>query len=352
MILFFPSGTRDSRPSSHLRVYEMEGELEERGFRCLVVDSRCREDVKRCFLDEAPDGTIVYIQKMGAKQIRKAHLLMHKERCTVIYDVDDEDTGQDHFDMLRFADAVVAGSTFVEEEARSFNSRVCLVHSMTDCEVYSFVDRSRKPVDMPIRIVWSEHWANAYFEDFVEIAPALRRLQAEYNIEMVLQGFRADDHPSLTSRPDLRGMIDRFSKEVPFAEIDEVMPIDEFLDRGVRRIKECDIGVMPFHAQRKGKAAQNLRSFMSVGLACVATVGNDHDHVIRDGETGFLVGRTGDYANTWYELLKTLVLDREKRLQVGRAASDDILSKFSRQRSADKVAYFLQSLGEIPEKGR
>lgn len=350
MVVFFPAGTRDERPSSHLRVYEIESELESRGFRCLVVDSRYREDVKRCFLDEAPDGTVLYIQKMDAKQLKAGHFDSHIERCTIVYDVDDHDTSSDHLDMFRLADAVVAGSTFVEEEAKAHSSNVRLIHSLTDTDVYSFVDRSHKPDDMPVRIVWCEHWANEFCKDLMEVAPALRRLHADYGIELLLQGFRDDDHPDLESRPVLKGKIDMVLEEMPFAEIVHVMPVDEYINKGVKQLKGGDIGIIPFLEDRVGKAAQNLRSLMSMGLACVASPGNDQEHVIRDGETGFLAKRTGNYADTWFELIKMLILDRDRRLEMGRRASDDIQGRFSRKVTVDKVANLLEAMGEKPER--
>ena len=349
MIIFFPAGTRNERPSSHLRVYEMYEELEVRGFRCLVVDPYCREDVKRCFLDEAPDGTVLYVQKMDAKQLKPSHFDEHIERCTLIYDVDDHDTSDHHWGMVTMADAVVAGSTHVEEQVARKNSTVRLIHSLTDTDVYAFVDRSRKPADTPIRIAWAEHWANAYFEDFAEIAPALRRLHADHGVELLLQGFRADNHPDLKDRSALRGMVDKFLREVPFAEIDHVMPVEEYIRKGVPKLQGCDIAIVPFHATRVGKAAQNLRSFMSLGLACVASVGNDHEHVIEDGETGLLARRSGSYADTWHKLVERLVLDREKRLDMGRKASESVLARFSRQVTVDKVVALLESLGEKSE---
>lgn len=350
MVIFFPAGTLNERPSSHLRVYEVADELEDRGFRCIVVESNFREDVKRCFLDEAPDGTVLYVQKMDVKQLKPAHFDEHIERCKLIYDVDDHDTSKDHLGMVTMADVVVAGSTFVQVETKAHNTNVHLIHSMTDTEVYPFVDRSSKPDDMPVKIVWAEHWANAYYEDFSEIAPALRKLKEEFDIELLLQGFRADNHPDLASRPALRGMVDKFLREVPFADVDYVMPVEEYHKSGVRRLQECDIGIVPFRSGRVGKAAQNLRSFMSMGLACVASYGNDHEYVIRDGETGLLAKRTGNYVDTWYGLLKSLVQDRICRLKIGKLASESVQSGFSRSVTIEKVASLLETLGEVPEE--
>lgn len=351
MIVFFPAGTRDERPSSHLRVYEMHEELEARGFRCLVVDPYCREDAKRCFLDEAPDGSVLYIQKMDQKQLKPTHFDEHIDRCTIIYDVDDHDVSEEHRKMVEMADAVVAGSTFVLEDVRLRNGNCCLIHSMTDTDIYTFVDRRRKHPDAPVRLAWAEHWANAYFDDFAEIAPALRRLHEQYGVELLIQGLRADDHPDLESRPAFLGMVDRFLREAPFAEIDYVMPVEEYIRKGVPRLQACDMGIVPFQANRVGKAAQNLRSYMSMGLTCVASVGNDHDHVIEDGVTGFLAKRSGNYAETWFGLLETLVRDREKRLAVGERASQSVQSRFGRSVTVDKVMALLESLGERSEVG-
>jgi len=88
---------------------------------------------------------------------------------------------------------------------------------------------------------------------------------------------------------------------------------------------------------------------MSLGLACVASVGNDHEHVIEDGETGLLARRSGSYADTWHKLVERLVLDREKRLDMGRKASESVLARFSRQVTVGKVVALLESLGEKSE---
>jgi len=331
-ILFYPSGDREL-PSSHLRVWEVADELERLGFNVTTVDPTLPDPTKRAYLDLLEAGSIVYVQKISQRFHKPEYFEPYLNKFTIIYDVDDFHAGLDD-DMMSMVDTVVAGSHYIADYASQFNSNVCLNCSITDTEIYSYADRSVKPIDEPIRIVWTESYANAYLEDLTLIERPMRKMYEKYNIEFTLQGLRQN---SFIRNPKYHNLVVKFLHMFPYAKIQKFMPLDLFLVEGVGLIRNSDIGIIPFKPDRLGKAGQNIRSLMSAGLGVIGTPGNEHEHIITHGETGFLASSEEE----WEQALEKLITDRELRLRMGRKASDHILSTYSRAQYMSKIIKIL-----------
>ena len=320
-ILFYPSGTKDL-PSSHLRVYETAIELEKLGYNCTVVDPNISDESKKVYLDIADPGTIVYVQKIAQPFHKPTSFLPYKGKHVIVYDVDDFHEGQDNL-MIQTADKVVAGSHYVMNYCLQYNPNVSLLCSITDTDVYRFIDRSNRP-EKPVTIVWTESFANAYLEDLQLIQGPMRKMFEKYSIKFILQGLR--ENRNIGNKRYLN-LIPKFIQMFPYCVIQKFMPIAQFLTKGAQTLKDADIGAIPFKPDRVGKAAQNMRSLMSVGLGCIGTPGNEHEYVIEHGITGFLASTEKE----WEEALETLITNRELRLEMGRKASVNIAKTYGRQ---------------------
>ena len=331
-ILFYPSGDREL-PSSHLRVWEVAKELEARGVGVVVVDPKLSDESKRIYLELADPGTIVYVQKIAQSFHKVENFLPSKDKYTIVYDVDDYHEGQDN-QMIAMANFVVAGSHYVMDYCKQHNSKVHLLCSITDTDIYGFVDRTNRPTNAPIKIIWTESFANAYLEDLTLIEKVMRKMHENHDICFILQGLRENRH---IPNKKYHNLLANFIRMFPYCIIQKFMPVDQYLTKGVQLMKDADIGVIPFKSDRVGKAAQNMRSLMSVGLGVIGTPGNEHEHVITHGETGFLASTEEE----WEQALETLIINRELRLEMGARASRHIKDTYSREQYMKQIISIL-----------
>ncbi len=319
-ILFYPSGDREL-PSSHLRVYEVAKEIEKLGHKATVVDPHIADDNKRVYLDLAEAGTIVYVQKIAQKFHTPESFEPYRDKFKIIYDVDDFQEGQDD-SMIEMADLIVAGSHYVGHYCKQLNDHVHILCSITDTDVYSYIDRKLRPKES-IQIVWTENFANAYLEDLSLIEEPMRKMYKKYNIRFVIQGLRENRH---IPNPRYHNLIVKFLHMFPYATIQKFMPIEQYLTKGVQTLKDSDIGVIPFSSDRVGKAGQNMRSYMSLGLGVIGTSGNEHEYIIEHGKTGLLATTEQE----WENALERLIADKAQRLDMGWKASQHIRKTYSR----------------------
>lgn len=329
-VLFYPSGDREL-PSSHLRVYEVADELEQRGHSVTIVDPTYSDENKKVYLDLAEAGTIVYVQKIGQSFHKPESFLPFKEKYTIVYDVDDFHDGQDD-GMMAMADIVVAGSHYVGEYCQKYNSNVHVLCSITDTDVYKPMEREGR--SGPPTIIWTENFANAYLEDLGLIEGPMRRMHEEYDIKFILQGLRENRH---IPNPRYQNLLANFIRMFPYAIIQKFMPIDQYLDEGVQTLREADIGIIPFKPDRVGKAGQNMRSLMSLGLGVIGTPGNEHEYIIKDGETGLLASTEEE----WDAALERLITDQKARLEMGKKATRHIKRAYSRKRYMERIIEIL-----------
>lgn len=332
-ILFYPSRDREL-PSSHLRVYEVAKELENRGIATItVVEPSLHDESKKVYLDLAEPGTIVYIQKIAQSFHRPENFSPYKGKHKIVYDVDDYHDGHDNL-MIEMADLIVAGSHYVMNYCKQYNSNVHLACSITDTDIYSFVDRSTKPTNVPVTLIWTESFANAYLDDLSLIERPMRKMYEKHNIRFILQGLRENRN---IDKKRYHNLLANFIRMFPYCSIQKFMPIDQFLTKGAQTIKDADIGIIPFRPDRVGKAGQNMRSLMAVGLGVIGTPGNEHEHIITHGETGLLASTEEE----WEQSLETLITDRELRLKMGTKAAEHIQNTYSREQYIKHIVAIL-----------
>ena len=331
-IIMYPSGTVEL-PSSHLRIYETAKELSTLGHDVVVVDPNLSNESKRIYLELAESGAIVYIQKMAQSFHKPQNFIPYKNKFTIVYDVDDFHNGQDS-GLVEIANIVVAGSHYVADYCRQINKNVYIACSITDTEIYKYVDRTERPASRPLQIIWTENFANAYMEDLILIQKAMQRIRDKYKVRFVLQGLREN---RFFNKPNYKNLLVKFIQMFPYAVIQKSMPIEQYLQEGVQTLFDSDIGIIPFKVDRVGKAGQNMRSLMSTGLACIGTPGNEHEHIIDHGKTGFLASTETE----WEAYLEQLILNKDLRLQMGRAAGGHIRNTYSRKKYVEKICDIL-----------
>lgn len=331
-IIFFPSGDIDL-PSAHLRVYEVASELERRGYKTIIVNPSLSDEQKGLYLKHGSRGDIIYIQKIFQPFHNVKNFAPYREKYKFVYDVDDFHPNKENSGLTEFVDLVVAGSHYVAKCSKRYNKNVVVLCSITDTELYHPIPRNN---EIPV-VFWCEWYANAYLKDLELIEKPLNKLHKEIDFKLILQGWRKNKDIEKTK---YHNKIPIAKKMFPFAEFDFYRPLEEYKKEGVSVLLNSDIGIIPFSPKRKGKAGQNIRSFMSAGLAVMGTPGNEHEYIVKDGENGFLAATEDE----WYRKLKKLLTDQALREKFGRNAVKTIRENYSREVYVKKFEGLLEEV--------
>lgn len=202
---------------------------------------------------------------------------------------------------VKLADMVIAGSSYLAEHAKKFNSDVKILPIGLKVSDYA-VNCSDKD-DSIVRLVWIGSRSTLQYLE--EIKPALEEIGSRFNnviLRIICDGFF-----------DLQNM-----------QIERCIWSEQ--TRGID-LATSNIGLAPLPDNRfsRGKCSFKVLEYAAAGLPVVASpVGTNADYV-RDGITGFLATNT----QQWLDRISRLIEDpqlREKMGQQGRthAAKFDV----------------------------
>ncbi|MCF6285560.1 MAG: glycosyltransferase, partial [Candidatus Hydrogenedentes bacterium] len=101
------------------------------------------------------------------------------------------------------------------------------------------------------------------------------------------------------------------------------------LEREIDYLQKADIGLMPLHdtPRARGKCAFKALQYMAVGTPVVLSPVGMNAEVVTDGVDGF-------HATTpeeWHDKLTRLIVDRELREKMGRAARETVQTRYSHE---------------------
>jgi glycosyltransferase involved in cell wall biosynthesis len=238
-------------------------------------------------------------------------------RVPIVYDLDDpvflpyRSPLNGWFSMLKFSrkthtlfrlsDHVIAINKAIADYAAKFNPSVSVIPNCVDIERYRPVTR---PANDMVRLVWMG--SQSTMANLQDIAVPLRRLQA-------------------TTRAPLR-VIGTGDVELPGLE----MEVRQWSARTeVTDLQDCDIGLVPLpdHPWHSWKFFLKTVQYMATGLPVIARRIGSNSEIIQDGINGFLV----ETENEWYDRLLILANDRSLRMQIGAAARQTVVEKYSTQ---------------------
>lgn len=209
--------------------------------------------------------------------------------------------------LARMADHVVAGNRFLADKAREYNESVSVIPTCIELDDYPPCSRGSVS-QVPIIIGWIGTQVNIPY--LALVAPALRRLAQRHPIELRIVANAADFIQDL----DLQAVPVRF---VPWQG-----------DREVQEILQFHIGLMPLPADElwtRYKCGLKLLQYMAVGLPAVASPVGVNAEIVQHGINGYLAATETE----WEEVLATLIVDPEKRLQLGSEARRTVNSRYS-----------------------
>jgi glycosyltransferase involved in cell wall biosynthesis len=196
--------------------------------------------------------------------------------------------------MVRMADTVIVGSSYLAKLAAPFNKTVKVIPIGLD--VKSYITRDVSSADGKIRLVWIGSAATLRY--LKQISPVFEKLGSKYkNVVLRIIG---DDFFDLQNMP-----------------VEEIVwsPQTRFVG-----LTESDIGLAPLPDDRfsQGKCSFKVLEYMACGLPVVGSaVGTNPDHIVGD-ITGFLVKDT----NEWFAALCRLVENAELCQTMGKAGCE------------------------------
>lgn len=277
--------------------------LHRNGIQCEVAKLPSGSMARRRLFKRASDFDGVFLHKKKLNFLDAFWLRQYSRK--LIYNFDDaimysdrtpERDSRSHFKpwrrSVRLADMVIAGSTYLAEHARRFNSNVQVLPIGLKVSQYDVDNPAR--VDDKIRLVWIGSSSTLrYLEG---IRPALEEI-----------GLRFDN------------VVLRIICDV-FFDL-ENMPVEKRKwsadTRGVD-LATSDIGLAPLPDNRftRGKCTFKVLEYSAAGLPIVASpVGTNSEHV-RQNVTGFFAQE----ADEWIDKLCRLLEDPILRQRMGKAA--------------------------------
>jgi glycosyltransferase involved in cell wall biosynthesis len=205
--------------------------------------------------------------------------------------------------MVRCADAIIAGNTFLAEQAAEWTDERS-IQVIPTC-----VDPDRYPLAEPMRqgdgveLVWVG--SSSTLRGLEAIAPLLEKIGR--NVPGVRLKLLCDRFVTLRHLPVL---------PVPWTDVNEAT-----------EIARADIGIswLPDDAWSRGKCGLKVLQYLAAGLPVIANPVGVQIDMVRHGETGFLA-RTPEQ---WIEAVRRLAEDVELRRRMGRAGRRLVETRYS-----------------------
>ena len=207
------------------------------------------------------------------------------------------------------ADTVVAGNEYLHDRAAAAGSkRIEIIPTVVDLDRYP--QPAPRASGRAVRIGWIGSPNTAKYLKI--IAPVIERLAAEYTIDCVAVGARADQVAGTPIRAE------RWQEEF------EVDILSQF-----------DIGIMPLEDTpwEQGKCGYKLIQYMACGMPVVASPVGVNKELVVQGRNGFLAAS----AEHWYSALRELIDNESLRNRMAAEGRQRIELKYNLQRQLPRL---------------
>ena len=207
------------------------------------------------------------------------------------------------------ADTVVTGNEYLHDRAAAAGSkRIEIIPTVVDLDRYP--QPAPRASGRAVRIGWIGSPNTAKYLKI--IAPVIERLAAEYAIDCVAVGARADQVAGTPIRAE------RWQEEF------EVDILSQF-----------DIGIMPLEDTpwEQGKCGYKLIQYMACGMPVVASPVGVNKELVVQGRNGFLAAS----AEHWYSALRELIDNESLRNRMAAEGRQRIELKYNLQRQLPRL---------------
>lgn len=260
--------------------------------------------------------------------------LLRRKAQGIVYDFDDavmyrnstapspySRTRQKRFArIIRAADYVIAGNTFLKEQAAKFTERVMVIPTTIDRDRYDTKDYQKKRDT--VTIGWIGDHGSIHYLD--KMRPVFEKLGKRYH------------------HVELKIICDTFLELKNITVIKKLWSHED----EVEDLKSLDIGVMPLvdDPWSWGKCGLKILQYYGVGVPVVCTpVGVNRD-AVQNGVNGFWAVTD----NEWIEKLSALIESPSLRQKMGLHGRKLVRASYSIQGCASK---FYGVLDEVAQRG-
>lgn len=209
--------------------------------------------------------------------------------------------GEKTADIIRVADTVFAGNTYLASYAKSFNNSIHIIPTTIDTNLYR---PDVRKINNTVIIGWSG--STSTIEHFKLAIPALTILKKRFGDKI---DFRViGDEKYSCSDLNIQGL--------PWK-----------IDTELSDLKSMDIGIMPLpdDAWAKGKCGLKALQYMALEIPCVISKVGVNSEIVEHGINGFFA--TTD--EEWVENLSLLITDADRRIEMGCAARKTVVGRYS-----------------------
>jgi glycosyltransferase involved in cell wall biosynthesis len=288
-------------PSTRFRVLQYVPYLRKRGLDVTVKEIPRMVSSRLRLFNSLPSYDVVLLQRKLFQWWTVWYI--RKKSKVLIYDFDDavmfRDSNAPSFHSpsglkrfkytLKHVDFAISGNEYLRELALSYAKRVFVIPTGIDTQVYT--QEYHHDNRLPFTIGWIGSKPNLiYLKELIKPLNKLHAMTTSFRLKIVCDDF-----------------IDGFE-----------CPVEKKLwkkDDEVKDIQSFDIGVFPLREDKwtRGKCALKLLQYMSCGIASVSSSTDVTSRIIRDGMNGYLASTAAE----WFEKLKLLIQDSEKRRSIG-----------------------------------
>lgn len=204
-------------------------------------------------------------------------------------------------EIIKLADTVVAGNSYLANYALQFNTKVEVIPTTIDTDLYT---PHRKFLKSKINIGWSG--SKTTVDHFKEAIPALERVKQKYGdkIEFTVIGDGSYRYENL-------GIIGKSWS----------------LDKEVSDLQEFDIGIMPLPDDEwsKGKCGLKGLQYMALEIPTIMSPVGVNTEIIQHKINGFLASTSDE----WFDCLGILIENPELRQQIGIMGRKKVVEYYS-----------------------
>jgi glycosyltransferase involved in cell wall biosynthesis len=356
-ILFITSHRKDRAPNQRFRFEQYFSFLNENGFQCTLSPLIATKVEDKLFysggnyLRKIPLGILLAWRRLKdiwrADQFdiifiaREAFITgstffekrFARSKAKVIFDFDDAiwmdvvSTNNRFFSWLKdggktariiqLSDLVFAGNEYLATYARAHNSKITIIPTTIDTEVYLPIYNLDKEC---VVIGWSGSVST--IEHFQHAIPALMRVKEKYGsrvkIKVIGDGnFRNEDL-------GIQGLPWRMETE-----------LDD--------LRSIDIGIMPLpdNEWTWGKCGLKGLQYMALEIPTIMSPVGVNKEIIVEGMNGYLADTTEE----WFDKISALIENKELRLKIGKAGRKTVVEKYSVISQRENYLRHFKSLG-------
>jgi len=216
-------------------------------------------------------------------------------------------------DLIRWASIVTCGNRSIAEYVASKGARARLIPTVVDTDI--FKPAPGRAASGPVVLGWiGTHSTFPYLES---IFPVLRDLAGKYEFRLKIVGAG------------------KTGVDVPGVKVEN---LTWELDREVEDFQSIDVGLYPIDASlyegwAAGKSGFKAIQYMAVGVPYVATPVGASAEIGEEGRTHFSASTNDE----WRQALETLLLDAERRIEMGAAGRRHCVEHYGIDIQADKL---------------